>query len=106
MDSQNFRLLIKELENKFISINNLPIRIWYSTIEKETRNRIMPYRYSGLNFGFQEVFNDHYTPIKNFKTVYNTNKRSNQYNFWSEMIYRIEKKVDILIKENLLKEKI
>jgi len=98
MDSKEFCNYVKQMEKQHLSSNQKDIRIWYSIIEKKTENRIMPYRYGGLHFGFQERNDEHtVTLIKNYKITYNSNKAGNQLYFFSNMVSKLDNRIRQLI---------
>ena len=98
MNSQEFNNYVKQTEKQYLSSNQKDIRIWYSIIEKKTENRIMPYRYGGLHFGFQERNDEHtVTPIKDYKITYNSNKAGNQLYFFSNMVSKLNNRIRQLI---------
>ena len=98
MDSKEFSNYVKQMEKQHLSSNQKDIRIWYSIIEKKTENRIMPYRYGGLHFGFQERNDEHtLTLIKDYKITYNSNKAGNQLYFFSNMVSKLDNRIRQLI---------
>jgi len=98
MDSKEFSNYVKQMEKQHLSSNQKDIRIWYSIIEKKIENRIMPYRYGGLHFGFQERNDEHtLTLIKDYKITYNSNKAGNQLYFFSNMVSKLDNRIRQLI---------
>jgi hypothetical protein len=98
MDSKEFCNYVKQMEKQHLSSNQKDIRIWYSIIEKKTENRIMPYRYGGLHFGFQERNGEHtVTLIKDYKITYNSKTAGNQLYFFSNMVSKLDKRIRQLI---------
>ena len=98
MDSKEFSNYVKQTEKQYLSSNQKDIRIWYNIIEKKIENRIMPYRYGGLHFGFQERNDEHtVTLIKNYKITYNSNKAGNQLYFFSNMVSKLDNRIRQLI---------
>ena len=106
MDSKEFSNYVKQTEKQYLSSNQKDIRIWYRIIEKKIENRIMPYRYGGLHFGFQERNDDHtLTSIKDYKITYNSNKAGNQLYFFSNMVSKLDNRIRQLIASGELKIK-
>lgn len=90
--SSEFREFVKHLENVYITSNGLPIRIFWSSLESRTDNRIMSFKYSGLIFGIQEKHGNENVTLKKVKTSYNQNSGGGQLYFWQTMIERVERK--------------
>lgn len=104
MNSTLIREEIKKIKSNYVTSNGLPIRIFWTTLNKPTGNRLMPFRYSGMEFGIQEINSLEYKTLKKQKTTYNKQSAGNQLYFWHSMLGRLNNFISDALSEGIIKK--